>query len=33
MPAPRLVRHIRAYFDTVSGAEQLFGDEPPRKLV
>ncbi|HEY3798100.1 MAG TPA: nuclear transport factor 2 family protein [Caulobacteraceae bacterium] len=28
-----LIRQVRAYFDTVSGAEQLFGDEPPRKLV
>jgi hypothetical protein len=27
------IHQIRAYFDTASGFRQIFGDEPPRKLV
>jgi ketosteroid isomerase-like protein len=28
-----LIREIRAYFDTASGASQIFGEETPRRLV
>ena len=28
-----LIRQVRAYFDTAAGFRQIFGDEPPRKLV
>lgn len=28
-----LIRQVRTYFDTASGFKQIFGDEPPRKLV
>jgi limonene-1,2-epoxide hydrolase len=31
--ADGLIRQVRAYFDTASGFRQIFGDEPPRKLV
>jgi ketosteroid isomerase-like protein len=28
-----LIQQVRTYFDTASGFEQMFGDEPPRRLV
>jgi ketosteroid isomerase-like protein len=28
-----LIREVRSYFDTALGFEQLFGEEPPRKLI
>jgi ketosteroid isomerase-like protein len=28
-----VIQQVRTYFDTVSGFKQMFGDEPPRRLV
>jgi ketosteroid isomerase-like protein len=28
-----LIQQVRTYFDTASGFAQMFGDEPPRRLV